>query len=107
MRWQQLTEAFEIHPTDLNSARNLIVLARLLDRPDEAIQWADRAISLIESGHGGKEQVDSVYRQIVEMNSQYGPIQESVEVLLRLFSLAPNDYRIPVPTGSVTRRDGR
>ena len=91
-----LTEAFEIHPTDLNSARNLIVLARLLDRPDEAIQWADRAISLIESGHGGKEQVDSVYRQIVEMNSQYGPIQESVEVLLRLFSLAPNDYRIPV-----------
>ena len=29
------------------------------------------------------------------MNSQYGPIQESVEVLQRLFSLAPNDYRIP------------
>ncbi len=90
-----ITEAFENHPTDLNAARNLIVLSRLLERPEEAVQWADRAVSIIESGHGGKDDAVAVYRQIVEMNLQYERLQESVDILQRLTNLVPDDFRIP------------
>ena len=90
-----ITKASEHHPTDLNAARNLIVLSRLLDRPDEAVQWADRAISIIESGHGAMDATVAVYRQIVEMYVQYGRLQESVDILQRLTELVPNDFRIP------------
>ena len=90
-----ILEAFEKYPTHLNAARNLIVLSRLLDRQDEAIQWADQAIALIESGHGSNDVVFSTLRQIVELNSQSGRLQESVDILQRLMDLAPADYRLP------------
>ena len=96
-----IMEAFEKHPTDLNTARNLIVLSRLLGRQDEAVQLADRAIALIESGHGSKDVVFSTVRQIVDMNAQNGRLQESVDILQRLIDLAPNDHRFPFQLAQV------
>ena len=39
--------------------------------------------------------VFSTLRQIVELNSQSGRLQESVDILQRLINLAPADYRLP------------
>ena len=85
----------ENHPTDLNAVRNLIVLARSLDRPEEASQWADRAVSLIESGHGHNDMVIAVYRLVAELREENGRLDESAEILHRLMELAPDDYRFP------------
>ena len=88
-------ETFENHPTDLNAARNLIVLARSLDRPDEASQWADRAVTLIEGGYGHSDMVIAVYRLVAELHEENGRLDESAGILHRLMELAPNDYRFP------------
>ncbi len=92
---EAISEAFEKHPTDLDSARNLVVLSRLLGRPDEAVQWADRAISLFETGLGSNNAVDSLFIQIVEINAQYGRPEASVGLLQRLMDIVPDDFRIP------------
>ena len=85
----------ENHPIDLNAVRNLIVLARSLDRPQEASQWADRAVSLIESGFGHSDMAIAVYRLVAELHEENGRLDESAEILHRLMELAPDDYRFP------------
>ena len=93
--------AFEKHPTDLNAARNLVVLSRLLDRPEEAVQWAERAIALIESGHEERDKIIDTYNVIAEMNVENGRLLEAADILHRLMELAPHDYRFPFQLAQV------
>ena len=93
--YETILKTFENHPTDLNAVRNLILLSRSLNRPQEASQWADRAVSLIDKGYGRRDSVISVYRLIAEVNEEYGRLKESADILQRLIALAPEDYRFP------------
>ena len=93
--YETISNSFEIHPTDLNAARNLIVLSRSLNRPDEASRWADEAVSLIESGFGHRDMVIAAYRLVAEVRAENGRPQESAGILHRLMELAPDDYRFP------------
>ena len=93
--YETISKTFDYHPTDLNAVRNLIVLSRSLSRPEEASQWADRAVSLIDSGYGHRDSVISVYRLIAEVNEEHGRLEESADILHRLIALAPEDYRFP------------
>ncbi|MDE0076971.1 MAG: O-antigen ligase family protein [Caldilineaceae bacterium] len=93
--YETILMTVENHPTDLNAVRNLIVLARTLDRPEEASRWADRAVSLIESGHAHNDMVIAVYRLVAELREEKGRLDESAEILHRLMELAPDDYRFP------------
>ncbi len=93
--------AFEKHPTDLNAARNLVVLSRLLDRPEEAARWAERAIALIESGHEETDKIIAAYSVIAELNVENGRLLEAAGILHRLMELAPHDYRFPFQLAQV------
>ncbi|MYC93330.1 MAG: hypothetical protein F4X14_00020 [Caldilineaceae bacterium SB0661_bin_32] len=93
--------AFEKHPADLNAVRNLVVLSRLLDRPEEAAQWAERAIALIESGHDERDKIIATYSVIAEMNVENGRLLEAADILHRLMELAPHDYRFPFQLAQV------
>ena len=93
--YETILRAFENHPTDLNAAHNLIVLSRSLDRPDEATLWAERTVSLIESGYGRSDIVIPAYRLAAEVYEENGRLQESADILRRLMDLAPGDYRYP------------
>ena len=93
--------AFEKHPTDLNAVRNLVVLSRLLDRPEEAVQWAERAVALIESGHDERDKIIATYSVIAEMNVENGRLLEAADILHRLMELAPHDYRFPFQLAQV------
>jgi len=93
--------AFEKHPTDLNAVRNLVVLSRLLDRPEDAAQWAERAIALIESGHDERDKIIATYSVIAEMNVENGRLLEAAGILHRLMELAPHDYRFPFQLAQV------
>lgn len=93
--YETILYSFENHPTDLNAARNLIVLSRSLNRPDEASRWADKAVSLIESGYGHRDMVIAAYRLVAEVRHDDGRLTESVDILHRLIDLAPDDYRFP------------
>ncbi len=92
---ETITRVYNRSPEDLDSIRNLIILTRLLDRNDEALQWADLAKGLIETGRGGQEEAVSIYRMLVEINLDLGRLPESVDFLHRLMDLAPNDFRYP------------
>ncbi|MYF79136.1 MAG: hypothetical protein F4180_04440 [Chloroflexi bacterium] len=87
--------AFEKHPTDLNAVRNLVVLSRLLDRPEEAARWAERAIALIESGHDEIDKIVATYSVIADFNVENGRLLQAADILHRLVELAPHDYRFP------------
>ncbi len=93
--------AFERHPTDLNAVRNLVVLSRLLDRPEEAAQWAERAIALIENGHEERDKIVATYSVIAEMSVENGRLLQAADILHRLVELAPHDYRFPFQLAQV------
>ncbi len=99
--YETIGKAFEHHPTDLNAARNLIVLSRILDRREEASQWADRAVTLIESGYGHRDLEIAVYRLVAEVNVENGQLQEADDILHRLIALDPEDYRFPFQLAKV------
>ncbi len=93
--YETMSKAFENDPTNLNAARNLIVLSRSLDRPDEATLWAERTVSLIESGYGHSDIMIPAYRLVAEVYEENGRLQESADILRRLMDFAPGDYRYP------------
>ncbi len=99
--YETISKSFEIHPTDLNAARNLIVLSRSLNRPVEASRWADEAVSLIESGFGHRDMVIAAYRLVAEVRAENGRPQESAGILHRLMELAPDDHRFPFQLASL------
>ena len=99
--YETISKALENHPTDLSTARNLIALSRVLNRPDEASRWAERAISLIESGYGHGDMAIAAYRQAAEVFQENGRLQEAADILHRLLDLAPEDYRFPLQLAKV------
>jgi len=99
--YETISSSFEKHPTDLNAVRNLIVLSRSLNRPDEASRWADEAVSLIESGYGHRDMVIAAYRLVAEVRAENGRPRESAGILHRLMELAPDDYRFPFQLASL------
>ncbi len=99
--YETIAKAFEYHPTDLNAVRNLIVLSRILDRPDEASRWADQAVYLIESGYGYRDMELALYRLIAEVYEDSGRLQEAADILHRLIALAPEDFRFPFQLAKV------
>jgi len=99
--YETIAKAFEYHPTDLNTVRNLVVLSRILDRPDEALRWAERAVSLIESGYGHTDIEIALYRLIAEVYEESGRLQEAADILHRLIALDPEDYRFPFQLAKV------
>ena len=100
--YETISKAFENHPTDLSTTRNLIALSRVLNRPDEASRWAERAISLIESGYGHRDMAIAAYRKAAEVYQEVGRLQEAAEILHRLIDLAPEDYRFPLQLAKVS-----
>ncbi|MCZ0937653.1 MAG: O-antigen ligase family protein [Caldilineaceae bacterium] len=93
--YETILKTHDNHPTDLNAVRNLILLARSLNRPEEASRWAERAVALIENGYGHKDLVVAVYRLVAEVNEENGLLPAAVDILRRLMDLAPDDYRHP------------
>ena len=99
--YQTISRAFESHPTDLNTVRNLLVLSRILDRPEEASRWAEQAVYLIESGYGYRDIEIALYRLIAEVYEESGRLQEAADILHRLMALVPEDFRIPFQLAKV------
>ena len=93
--YETISQAFENNPTDLGTARNLIALARVLNRPDETIQWAERAVSLIENGYGHSDMAIAAYHLVAEVYQENGRLQEAADILHSLIAFAPEDYRFP------------
>ena len=94
-------QIIEKHPDNLNTVRNLVVLYRDLDHPEEASQWGERALALIDSGHGGTDSAIPLYSLLVDLNIGSGRLQESVDLIHRLIDLAPDEFRYPYQLAKV------
>lgn len=99
--YETISRAFESHPTDLNTVRNLIVLSRILDRPEEASRWAEQAANLIETGFGHRDMEIALYRLVAEVYEESGRLQEAAGILHRLIALVPEDFRNPFQLAKV------
>ena len=80
---------------NISILRNLLILYRELGRSEEAVQWADRAVDLLEGGHDGPGADIPLYNLLVKLYIENGKLLKSIELLHGMIDLAPEDYRHP------------
>ncbi len=99
----------EKNPNNLNIVRNLAILYRDLNRPEEAIRWAERAAALIgnersaaiETGPGRADAAILIYHLLVDLYVEHGRLSESVDLVHRLIDLEPDDFRYPLQLAKI------
>lgn len=88
-------------PNNLMSYSNLLVLYLDLDRPEEGLSWADRALDLIESGNADMEPDLTIYELIVDIYVENGRMSDAAQLLHTLIDLAPDEFRFPIKLAEV------
>lgn len=106
-------EIIERIPHDLNTIHNLIILNRDLGHHQEAIQWAERGIFLVEAGQGRNRQnmsMDEItillYRMLNELYILNGQLPQAVDSLQRLLELESEDFRHPLQLARIQNEIG-
>lgn len=81
----------EQNPNDLNAVRNLAILYRDMDQPEDAILWAERAVELA----GGDTNIAMpILRLLVELYSRQGQPELVILQYERMLALAPDDINL-------------
>jgi len=78
----------EQNPNDLNAMRNLAIIYRDLDQPENSILWAERAVELAGND---KNIVVPILRLLVELYSRQGQPEQVTIQYERMLALSPDD----------------
>lgn len=79
------------NPNDLTALRNLAILYRDANQPQDAILWAERAIAAAGGNQGNGEVVGPLRRMIADLYVQQGNMEEAIKQYETLRQLSPND----------------
>lgn len=81
----------EQNPNDLNAVRNLAIIYRDMDQPEDSILWAERAVELA----GGDANIAvPLLRLLVELYSRLGQPDQVTLQYERMLALAPEDISL-------------
>lgn len=81
----------EQNPNDLNAIRNLAIIYRDMDKPEDSIVWAEKATVLA----GGDTSIAvPLLRLLVELYSRQGQTEQVTIQYERMAALAPDDTAI-------------
>ena len=81
----------ESNPNDLNATRNLAIIYRDMDKPDDSILWAEKAVAL--AGSDANIAVP-ILRLLVELYTRQGQTAQVTIQYERMAALAPADASI-------------
>lgn len=79
------------NPNDFNAARNLAILYRDLDQPQESIRWANRALELADNMGNDAQVVQPLRQLLADLYSSQGKPDQVIAQYEAMRQLSPQD----------------
>ena len=96
----------ERSPNDANAVRNLAILYRDLQQPEESIRWAQRGIEVAAAQNLGQVQLD-MRRLLIEVYTQQGDTDQVIAQHEAMLALSPGDVALLANLATLYIQNGR